>query len=72
MRLSRTARRRAQSKDTPLLKNEITRLLVTALEAVAPSLGGIAVDPAWVVLERTRDAAHGDFACNCSWRATST
>lgn len=50
------------------MKNEITRLLVTALEAVAPSLGGIAVDPTWVVLERARDPAHGDFACNLAMR----
>lgn len=50
------------------MKTEITCLLVTALDTVAPSLDGVTVDPAWIVLERTRDAAHGDFACNIAMR----
>ena len=51
-----------------ILKTELTRLLVVALQQVAPTLGDFAVDPTWVSLERTRDAAHGDFACNIAMR----
>jgi arginyl-tRNA synthetase len=50
------------------LKHDITRLIVAALEQVAPTLGGIAIEPDWVTLERTRDPSHGDFACNIAMR----
>lgn len=55
-------------EDPQVLKHDITRLLVTALEKASPELGGLTVDPAWVTLERTRDPAHGDFACNIAMR----
>ncbi len=50
------------------MKHDITRLVVAALEQVAPTLGDLAIDPAWVVLERTRDPSHGDFASNIALR----
>ena len=55
------------------MKTELTRLLVHALQQVAPTLadpasGALAIDPNWVTLERTRDPVHGDFACNIAMR----
>lgn len=50
------------------MKHDITRLIVAALEQIAPSLGDIAIDPTAVTLERTRDPAHGDYACNIAMR----
>jgi arginyl-tRNA synthetase len=50
------------------LKHDLTRLIAAALDRVAPSLGGISIEPDWLTLERTRDPAHGDFACNVAMR----
>ncbi len=50
------------------MKHDIKRLIAAALDRVAPSLGGIVMDPDWLTLERTRDPSHGDFACNIAMR----
>jgi arginyl-tRNA synthetase len=59
----------------PLLKTDLERLLAQALarlstaspDGAAPLLPA-PVDPAWAAVERTRDAAHGDFASNVAMR----
>lgn len=50
------------------MKNALQQLLGTALESLQGSVIPGAIDPANVVLERTRDATHGDFASNVAMR----
>jgi arginyl-tRNA synthetase len=50
------------------LKSELERLLADALNALTGSVLPEAVDPAWINVERARDASHGDYACNIALR----
>jgi arginyl-tRNA synthetase len=50
------------------LKSELERLLADALQALTGSVLPQAVDPAWINVERARDASHGDYACNIALR----
>jgi len=50
------------------LKTELERLLCEALRSLVPSVLPEPVDPAQVVVERTRDPQHGDFASNIAMR----
>jgi arginyl-tRNA synthetase len=50
------------------LKDELTRLLAAALKTLEGGLLPHAVDTAWISIERTRDPAHGDYACNIALR----
>ena len=46
------------------MKSDLERLLREALRSLVPSVLSEAVDPAKVVVERARDAQHGDFQSN--------
>jgi arginyl-tRNA synthetase len=50
------------------VKSQIESLIAGALQQLQGSLLDAAVDPAWIVVERTRDASHGDFASNIALR----
>jgi arginyl-tRNA synthetase len=50
------------------LKSELERLLADALQTMTGSVLPRAVDPAWINVERARDASHGDYACNIALR----
>ena len=50
------------------MKSDLERLLQEALRTLVPSVLAEAVDPAQVVVERARDAQHGDFQSNIAMR----
>jgi arginyl-tRNA synthetase len=50
------------------LKSELERLLNEALRSLVPDLLADVPDPAQVVVERARDAQHGDFQSNVAMR----
>jgi len=50
------------------VKSEIESLIAGALHKLQGSLLAAPVDPSWIVVERTRDASHGDFASNIALR----
>ncbi len=50
------------------MKSELERLLHEALRSLVPKLLSEAPDPAQVVVERARDAQHGDFQSNIAMR----
>jgi arginyl-tRNA synthetase len=50
------------------VKSDLERLLREALRTLVPAVIPEAVDPAQVVVERARDAQHGDFASNVALR----
>jgi arginyl-tRNA synthetase len=50
------------------VKSDLERLLQEALRTLVPSVLAEAVDPAQVVVERARDAQHGDFQSNIALR----
>lgn len=51
-----------------LLKSLLTTVLVDALQSLQGQLLNEPVDSSWITLERSRDPAHGDFACNIALR----
>ena len=53
---------------SPPLKAELEHLLRQAVQRLVPSVLASPPDPASVVVERTRDPAHGDFATNVAMR----
>ncbi|HET9865113.1 MAG TPA: arginine--tRNA ligase, partial [Steroidobacteraceae bacterium] len=50
------------------MKSELERLLREALRSLVPGVLPEAADPTQVVVERARDAQHGDFASNIAMR----
>jgi arginyl-tRNA synthetase len=50
------------------LKSDLERLLREALRTLVPGVLAEAVDPSLVVVERARDAQHGDFQSNVAMR----
>jgi arginyl-tRNA synthetase len=50
------------------LKSELEGLLAQALTRLTGSVLPSAVDPAWINVERARDASHGDYASNIALR----
>jgi arginyl-tRNA synthetase len=54
------------------LKSELERLLADALKTLTGTLLPQATDPAWINVERARDASHGDYACNIALRLART
>src|ERR1700733_2946860 len=50
------------------LKSELEPRLPGALKSLGGSVLPQAVDPAWINVERARDASHGDYACNIALR----
>jgi arginyl-tRNA synthetase len=50
------------------VKSDLERLLIEALRTLVPGVLTEAVDPAQVVVERARDAQHGDFQSNIAMR----
>jgi arginyl-tRNA synthetase len=50
------------------VKSDLERLLQEALRTLVPGTLSEAVDPALVVVERARDAQHGDFQSNVAMR----
>lgn len=50
------------------MKEDLQLLLQRALQSLEGTLLVQPVDPNWITLERTRDAAHGDFASNIAMR----
>jgi arginyl-tRNA synthetase len=50
------------------LKSELERLLADALKALTGTVLPQAIDPAWINVERARDASHGDYVCNIALR----
>ena len=50
------------------MKSDLERLLQEALRTLVPSVLAEAADPAQVVVERARDAQHGDFQSNIAMR----
>jgi len=50
------------------LKSELERLLAQALHTLTGTVLPQAVDPAWINVERARDASHGDYASNIALR----
>jgi arginyl-tRNA synthetase len=54
------------------LKSELERLLADALNRLTDTVLRDAVDPAWINVERARDASHGDYACNIALRLAKT
>jgi arginyl-tRNA synthetase len=54
------------------LKTELTRLLLEALKSLEGTLLPGPVDPESAVVERARDAQHGDFASNVALRLAKT
>ena len=53
------------------LKSELERLLADALKTLTGTVLPQAVDPAWINVERARDASHGDYACNIALRLST-
>jgi arginyl-tRNA synthetase len=53
------------------LKSELERLLAEALKTLTGTVLPQAVDPAWINVERARDASHGDYACNIALRLST-
>jgi arginyl-tRNA synthetase len=49
------------------MKPVLERLIADALKTISGTLPET-VDPQWISLERTRDASHGDYACNIALR----
>ncbi len=54
------------------MKSELERLLADALQTLTGTVLPQAVDPAWINVERARDASHGDYACNIALRLAKT
>jgi arginyl-tRNA synthetase len=54
------------------LKSELERLLADAVSSLVGTVLPQAVDPAWINVERARDASHGDYACNIALRLAKT
>ena len=50
------------------MKSELEQLVAQALQTLQGSVLHAPIDPSAIVIERTRDAAHGDFACNIALR----
>jgi arginyl-tRNA synthetase len=50
------------------LKAELERLIAAAVQTLIGSVLPGPVDPAAISVERTRDASHGDYACNIALR----
>jgi arginyl-tRNA synthetase len=50
------------------LKSELEDLIAEALKSLTGTLLPQAVDPSWINVERSRDAAHGDYASNIALR----
>jgi arginyl-tRNA synthetase len=50
------------------LKAELERLIAAAIQTLIGSVLPEPVDPAAISVERTRDASHGDYACNIALR----
>jgi arginyl-tRNA synthetase len=54
------------------VKSELERLLADAINSLVGTVLPQAVDPAWINVERARDASHGDYACNIALRLAKT
>jgi arginyl-tRNA synthetase len=54
------------------LKSELERLLADALNSLTGTVLPQPADPAWVNVERARDASHGDYASNIALRLAKT
>jgi len=52
----------------PDLKDELSKLVAQALAALPPGLLPEPVEDSAILIERTRDAGHGDYACNVALR----
>ena len=50
------------------MKLELESLLAQALTRLPSGMLGAPVARDWINVERTRDAAHGDYACNIALR----
>jgi arginyl-tRNA synthetase len=50
------------------VKDELTRLIAHALRSLDGTVLEQPVPESWIVIERTRDASHGDFSCNIALR----
>ncbi len=50
------------------MKEELSQLVAQALQALPAGTLSAPVDPSVIVIERTRDASHGDYACNVALR----
>ncbi len=50
------------------MKSELERLVADALKTLTGSVLPDPVDPAWISVERSRDASHGDYTCNIALR----
>jgi arginyl-tRNA synthetase len=50
------------------LKAELERLIAQAIATLVGSVLPEAIDPSAIGVERTRDASHGDYACNIALR----
>jgi len=50
------------------MKSDLERLIGAALDRLQGSLLPAPVDAGWISVERTRDATHGDYACNIALR----
>jgi arginyl-tRNA synthetase len=50
------------------LKIELEELLAQALAGLPGGMLAAPVDRSWISVERTRDAQHGDYACNIALR----
>ena len=50
------------------MKSELERLIADAVNTLVGSMLPQAVDPAWISVERARDASHGDYASNIALR----
>ena len=50
------------------MKIELEELLAQALAGLPGGVLGTPVDRSWINVERTRDAQHGDYACNIALR----
>ena len=50
------------------MKTELEELLAQALHALPDGLLAAPVERTWISVERTRDAQHGDYACNIALR----
>ena len=54
------------------MKSELERLLADALQALAGNVLAQPVNPAWITVERARDASHGDYTSNIALRLAKT
>jgi arginyl-tRNA synthetase len=50
------------------MKSDLERLIAGALTQLTGTVLTEPVDPDWITVERARDAAHGDYACNIALR----